>query len=491
MSIIDKAKYLNMKIRVVIFISLFIGTGSLTTAQTLQQGRDYFLQGDYEKAKPIMLKYLKQKPEDASRNFWYGVCCLETGSADESVPYLIKAANKSIIKAYRYLGDYYLSKELYSETIAHYEEFVLKTSQDKDHTDKVLEAQYSTKIDSLKLLFRMIKNTEVVCFIDSLIVSEQEFFKNYLIGKETGSIDTYSNFFEEDIIGDVFLPETGTSLFFSRKDQNGHFKLFQRVKVFNRWEDERPLIGLENSGNSRFPFVENDGITIYYSYNGNGSLGGYDIYASRLNSYTGRYMIPDNIGMPFNSPANDYLYVIDEVNNLGWFATDRNQPEGFVCIYTFIPNRSRVSYKYEGGDTAAIHRASKLISIEETQTDVDAVRSAKQRLALLMYQHNKKENQDDFLFVIDDLNDYHRIEQFQSDDARSLFVKWRDLKKMLLNESERLDQMREKYSNSPNSVKENIREELLILEKQVETMEKQVIDMEIDIRNTELLYFSQ
>lgn len=480
-----------MRKRIILLIILFIGAGSIITAQTLQQGKNYFLEGDYEKAKPIMLKYLKQKPDDASRNFWYGVCCFETNSADEAVPYLKKAADNSIIKAYRYLGDYYLDKELYSEAIINYETFISKSSQDKDLSDKSLETEYSNKIDSLKLLFRMIRNTEVVCFIDSAVVSQQEFFRSYLLGKESGTIDTYSNFFKENNQGEVFLHETGTSVVFSRKDQKDRFGLFQRVKVFNRWEDETPLVGLESQGNSRFPFLENDGVTIYYSCEEDGSLGGYDIYVSRFNSVTGRYLIPDNIGMPFNSEANDYLYAIDEVNNLGWFATDRRQPEGFVCIYTFIPNKSRISYQYEGGDTAAIHRASRLISIEETQTDIEAVRSAKQRLALLMYQHNSKENQDDFLFVIDNLTDYRRIEQFQSDQARSLFVKWTDLKKKLVSETERLDQMRHKFGSSTESTRENIREELLLLETQVETMERQVTDMEIEIRNTELLHFSQ
>ncbi|MFR3186749.1 MAG: hypothetical protein ACLTOV_01045 [Phocaeicola sp.] len=43
------------------------------------------------------------------------------------------------------------------------------------------------------------------------------------------------------------------------------------------------------------------------------------------------------MGMPFNSPYNDYMYALDDFNNLGWFATDRFQPEGKVCIYVFAP----------------------------------------------------------------------------------------------------------------------------------------------------------
>jgi hypothetical protein len=33
------------------------------------------------------------------------------------------------------------------------------------------------------------------------------------------------------------------------------------------------------------------------------------------------------------------MYVVDELNNIGYFATDRRQAEGMVCIYTFIPNQ--------------------------------------------------------------------------------------------------------------------------------------------------------
>ena len=40
--------------------------------------------------------------------------------------------------------------------------------------------------------------------------------------------------------------------------------------------------------------------------------------------------------MPFNSPYNDYMYVIDEYNNLGWFASDRFQPEGKVLSLIHI-----------------------------------------------------------------------------------------------------------------------------------------------------------
>lgn len=98
---------------------------------------------------------------------------------------------------------------------------------------------------------------------------------------------------------------------------------------------------INDSINANYPYVLTDGATIYYAADGENSIGGYDIFVTRYNTNTNTYLTPENVGMPFNSPYNDYMFAIDEFNNLGWFASDRYQPEGKVCIYVFIPNSSK------------------------------------------------------------------------------------------------------------------------------------------------------
>ena len=88
--------------------------------------------------------------------------------------------------------------------------------------------------------------------------------------------------------------------------------------------------------------------------------------------------------MPFNSPYNDYMYVIDEYNNLGWFASDRFQPEGKVCIYVFIPNNSKQTYNYEAMDQQQMIRLAQIHSLKETWKDKKAVAEAQQRLEAAM-----------------------------------------------------------------------------------------------------------
>lgn len=458
-------------------------------AQTLQQGRNLFAKGDYEAAKPIMLKYLKQKPADASRNYWYGVCLMETGYPEEAIAYLNKSIPK-IVRAYRYIGDYYCAKELYAEAIDNYELFVSGFKADKELHNDSIEDLYTQKADSLRTLFRMIRNTNKVCVIDSFIVSKDELFNSYITDASTGSFSSYSEFFNQDIQGDVFLPEMENSVVFSRQE-NGKFKLYQSFRSFDSWVDEQPIKGLESDGDLRYPFIQNDGITIYYADNGSNSLGGYDIFVSRYNSSTDRYLVPENIGMPFNSPANDYLYVIDEVNNLGWFATDRRQPEDTVCIYVFVPDERRTKYNYEGGDTATIHNVAQLLSIKETQTDLEEVRAARQRLTLLAYDIRDKEKQSGNIFVIDDLTDYRSENDFQSPEARTLYLRWLELKQTYSDNAKRLDNMRTKYHQSSKQERDNMKQQLLELENSVLAAEESIIKMEIEIRNTEIKHITR
>lgn len=89
-----------------------------------------------------------------------------------------------------------------------------------------------------------------------------------------------------------------------------------------------------------------DGMTLYFAAKGEESLGGYDIFVTRYNKSTGEFVRAENVGMPFNSPANDYLMAIDETCNIGWFVTDRNQTADNVCIYRFIPNETREVYDF-------------------------------------------------------------------------------------------------------------------------------------------------
>lgn len=479
-----------MKNRILLLLAIMAFT--LTAAgQNLEQGRKYFYAGNFKAAKPIMQKYLKQSPNDASRNYWYGVCLFETGEPEKCLPYLKKAEAKKIVRSYRYLGKYYEYMEQYALAIDYYERFVEGSSADKNIHDQALEDQVTASADSLKRLYRMIRNTAKVCFIDSFTVSKRDFMQTYMLGQAAGRIDTYSNFFSKPEDGDVFAPEMGNTILYSQEGADSLFHLYQAYKSFDQWVDATQLEIPGTDGDQRYPFLESDGVTIYYANNGSASIGGYDIFVTRFNPGTGRYLAPENIGMPFNSTANDYMYAIDEVNNLGWFATDRRQPEDSVCIYVFVPEESRRTYQYEGGDTAFIHRAARLISIAESQTDLDLMRSGRQSLTLLRYNNFENASNHSFTFVIDDLTDYHELSDFHSQQARDKFVSWQNKKEKYQTDAARLEQMRSQYADASRQERDRMTQQILTLENSVLEMERSIVSDEVAIRNLELEQISK
>ena len=97
-----------------------------------------------------------------------------------------------------------------------------------------------------------------------------------------------------------------------------------------------------------------DGMTIYYANNGTSSLGGYDIFISRKDD--NEYYKPQNIGMPYNSPYDDYMLAIDETTGVGWWATDRNQLGDSITIYKFIPQDMRINYDVDTIDLVKFAR---------------------------------------------------------------------------------------------------------------------------------------
>ena len=86
----------------------------------------------------------------------------------------------------------------------------------------------------------------------------------------------------------------------------------------DEWGDEKQLpMNINSNDDDNYPFVLSDGATIYYSSKGNGSIGGYDLFVTRYNINSDTYLAPEQLGMPFNSPYNDYMMVFDEVKGLG------------------------------------------------------------------------------------------------------------------------------------------------------------------------------
>ena len=235
--------------------------------------------------------------------------------------------------------------------------------------------------DPLSLLQRQLKQaqkgltmlpaTEKVIFIDSIVVSRSEVLNHIALDAGCGHFISQNGV--ANITGHAqttaetgFCNDYNDHLLYTI--HNGNSAVIATADRFaNKWTEGTPLPGLtDDNAVQAFPFITSDGQTLYFAANDKNSLGGYDIYVTRLNKESNTYYKPQNLGMPFSSTANDYLFAYDDFNELGWFVSDRYQPADKVCIYIFIPTHRKEIY--ENIDEALLRNYASLRSIVATQT---------------------------------------------------------------------------------------------------------------------------
>lgn len=220
---------------------------------------------------------------------------------------------------------------------------------------------------------QMLAATQKIMFIDSLVVNLDDFMRFIPISKDCGTLVQNNNLgqFTNE------LKDFRLTTIFDAKDSLSH--LYVSDYIGNRWSPPVVAKGINKEADANNPFMMPDGTTLYFSQKGANSLGGYDIFVTRYDGSEGTFLKPENLGMPFASTANDYFYAIDEFNNLGYFVTDRHQPQGKVCIYVFIPNDTRQVYPSEAYSESELRALADISCIANTWDKSDLRKAAVNR----------------------------------------------------------------------------------------------------------------
>jgi WD40-like Beta Propeller Repeat len=85
------------------------------------------------------------------------------------------------------------------------------------------------------------------------------------------------------------------------------------------------------------PFIHPDGVTLFYSSKAKNSMGGYDIFQSRLNWMDSTFSKPVNLGYPINTPDEDIYYVLSANGERGYYSSGKKGGEGLKDVYTVYP----------------------------------------------------------------------------------------------------------------------------------------------------------
>ena len=378
----------------------------------------------------------------------------------------------------------YIDKYMFEKA----EEVLEKEIKNLKRRRKPTQSQ-ETKLEEIDRLRSIMSATERVTFIDSLVVSKKDFFKHIALGDECGRIIPARTFFDNqnDTTGAmIYKPEIGERIWLAIGDESGNLKLHYSDCEDSEWNIHKQISELDSDSIQNYPYVMADGITLYYAAQGEESIGGYDIFVTRYDSDENKYLQPENLGMPFNSPANDYMFAIDEFNALGWFVSDRNQPEGKVCIYVFIPNNVRKQYDTRLYTEEEMGRLALIHSIAETWGDRTYVNEAKERLKTVRSSWNSDKKTTMFQFIINDHLTYYNPTDFKSDTAKKLINEWIHANKQNSSLTRSLDVLRETYGKSDAKQKAKMAPHIMKDETELEKNEAYLNDLTKRIRNAEI-----
>lgn len=344
---------------------------------------------------------------------------------------------------------------------------------------------------------QMTDATQKIMFIDSIVVDKDMFLGKYVISPESGTLCKYNDVFKSagKPMSYLHINELGNKCYFSDKDETGTMKLYTSDRLGNQWTELAALMIMDSENEleqMNYPYIMADGTTLYFAAQGSGSIGGYDIFETRYDSETGTYLKPENIGMPFNSTANDYMYVIDETTGTGLFATDRNQPEGKVCVYTFIVPETRLVYSAEDYTEEQIKRFADITSIADTWGNGSERNNAISRLQKIRngYEHKEK-LKNRMSFVINDDITYTDISDFKVSANKEKYRQLNELKALAKTLSDKTEKAREQYAGGDTTVRNRLSNTILKNEKEGEKLEMQIRQLEKDIRNSENILLNQ
>lgn len=348
----------------------------------------------------------------------------------------------------------------------------------------VVDNEFEQRLESMRGF------TQKVMFIDSVVVSKSKLLGSLNIPDEAGSIQAYNKFFNttDQPNSIVYLNQLKNKCVFS-KFTDGGWDLYSKEMIGGKWSNAVPLKGLDILGDDvdiNWPFLLSDGTTLYFAAKGEESIGGFDIFMTRYDETTQSYLKPENIGMPFNSIDNDYFFIIDEYDGIGWFATDRNQPEGKVCIYSFIYNDVRENYVVDEYTPEQLRQLSEIHSISQTWTSNQARLSALEQLTAVYKRKFTQKKKNDFEFVINDELTYTTLTDFRSSEAAEMYVDLNELlrKKNKLDSS--MERARIAYPTARQALREQYKQQLLAAEKQSEKYETDIKNLSKEIRRIEL-----
>ena len=459
------------RLKITLFAVLILFSAA-SVAQTPADANTYFESGQYQAAMEAYQNLLKKKPKEALYNFRYAYSAYMLKNVSAAVEFFKKSADKFPEASY-YLGEMFFDNYAFEEAAAAYSAYLIKPVLNDTLTPKV-----EKKLKQAELGARLLKRVEDVKIIDSMVVDKNDFLKKIELPAEAGTLVQRQLLTGNGKVDNInYTTQRRDRSIFSELN-NGQTDLFTADKLLDKWAEKMPMNDLNTDANENYPFLMLDGATLYFAADGEASLGGYDIFITRLNTSDNSFLKPENIGMPFNSPYNDYMMIVDELHRVGWFASDRFQPEGKVAVYQFITNSEKKIVRSVNQDSlisaAQIRKLSK--TTEKFNQATENVVTQKETSAGKIF--------------INDTTLYHDASQFKSNIARNHYFQLQKMIEDMKATQQELENLRSAFIDTKDENQKNeTGKKIRSLESRIRTLKPEIKKLSIEMRNEEIKSF--
>ena len=433
--------------QILLCLVLLMHCALIATAAPIDEAKKLYNNGDYAEAAERLESLRMASPRDGNVNYYLGASLAALGRNDEAVAPLKTAESRGVVDASRLLAEIALGNYDVEAADEYLDNWVAKLKKNK----KADLSQTDQLRSRLVMLRNMLERVEKIEVVDSITVDSVDFFTHYRLSPEAGRLVAPD---DADVRARtlVYLPQNNREMIWAETDTAGVAVLMSASILDDGTIDNvGPLNGdFPTDGDADFPFLMPDGMTLYFAATGEASLGGYDIFMTRRND--DGFLQPQNLGMPYNSPYNDYMLAIDEATGAGWFASDRSQTPGKVTIYVFAPSQSRVNYDPDDETLAA---KAMLTSIADTQT----AEAAKLRDRIAAIDEGGKQRvrkTQAFELILGDGSVYTSLNDFKNRQAGMEMVKLLGEQERFEAQQQRLDDLRERYRKGDRSVADDI-----------------------------------
>lgn len=448
---------MNLRHIITVFCAILPTISIMAVTDSLDEALLLLRSGDTGEAIEMLQRLQKKDPKDTDIDIMLGDAYRSAGDSKKAIASYRSAQKKGANDAWLSLAD--LAAEEYrisdaEEDIELYRKGLKKGRKTLPDESEATEE----KVERMRYLLERVQKIEIV---DSINVDADDFFSHYRLSPESGTLmssDLLSDELQPAYGSVVFTPETRMQRVFTSVDEDQNYRLVSQAKIYGgEWDVPKPLGDhLGQGGDASYPFLMPDGITLYYANNGENSMGGYDIFVSRKSGQ--EFLEPQNLGLPFNSPFNDYMLAIDEFTGAGWWATDRNRIPGMVTIYVFIPQEMRENYDPEDPNLASYARIDRISDTHVAGKDYSALLD---RIASNTAAASEPRGEEKFMISVPGRGVLTSVEDFRSQEAQIEVMQYLKMADLFKRTESELDYLRRQYGQG----KRQTGDEILSLEK--------------------------